>query len=133
MSGVAVIRHLLTQSASVLALVPATRIISGTIPQKTGLPSIGVAQISGVPRNTVAMNEASRMISERVQVTVLAATYPAKKQVFALLRAACSNQRGTVNGITVDSILPDQEGPDLDDVDAAIFEQSMDFIVKWKT
>lgn len=133
MSGVAVIRYLLANSASLTAQVPAARIFAGTIPQGSALPAIGVTQISGVERRTVAMDEPPRHRQDRVQVTVLAATYPSKKTILALVRTACANQSGSVNGVKLDSILPDGEGPDLDDPAATIYEQSRDFLVRWST
>lgn len=133
MSGVAVVRYLLANDAAVIAVAPAARIFAGTIPQGTALPTIGITQISGVERLTVAMSEASRHRQDRVRVTVLAASYPAKKALLALVRAALDNQSGTVNSVKLDSVLPDGIGPDLDDQAAVIYEQSQDFIVKWAT
>jgi hypothetical protein len=132
-SGVAVIRHLLSTNASLTAQVPAGRIIAGIIPQKTALPAIGVTEISGVEHLTVSMAESSRFRTDRVQVTVHASSYSSKKAILLLVRAACANRSGTVNFVKVDSILPAGDGPDLDDDVAVIFEQSSDFIVKWST
>lgn len=131
MSGVAIVRYLLAHDADVLAQVPAARIKSGVLPVKTTLPAISIKQVSATSRNTVAMNEASYLWTERVQVTVLAKSYPAKKTILDLIRAALPLSRGTVNGYNCDSILDDVEGPDLDDPALTIFEQSQDFIVKF--
>lgn len=133
MSGVAVVRYLLANAAGVTALVPATRIMAGTLPLNTALPALAVAQVSGVHRLTLGMVETGMLRTERVQVTVLAKTYASQKAVLAAVLAACPNQRGTVNGVALDSVLPDGEGPDLFDADATICEQSIDFIVKWRT
>lgn len=131
MSGVAVIRHLLASNATLIGQVPAAKIMAGPIPINTALPAISVAQVSGMQRNIVGMNAAKYMATDRVQVTVMAATYPLQKSILALIRAACPNTRGTVNGVDCDSILPDVEGPDFRDDTAAIFMQSLDFIVKF--
>lgn len=133
MSGVAVIVTLLAADAGVTAIVPAARIFGGDVPLSTATPSIGVSQISGMPRNTVSMAETRRLITERVQVTIHAASYDQQKALLELVRRACPNQRGTVDGVDLDSILPDIEGPDLTDADAKIYEQSRDFLVKWRT
>lgn len=132
MSGVAVIRYLLSQDGPVTAVVSATKIKPGDLPINTALPAISVKQISGFERLTVSMNGSKKMHTERVQVTVLAKDYPTVKSTLALVRVACANRNGSTNGIDLDSILPDTEGPDLQDDDATIFEQSQDFMVKYR-
>ncbi len=140
MSGVAVIRALLAASSPVTAVAPAASIVCGDLPQGTPLPGIEIKQISGVPRLTVAMTEAGRLHTDRVQVTALlkgpqgtpAGTgYPGVKALLALVLAACPNQRGSIAGVAVDSILPDVVGPDLSDPAASLYSQSQDFIVKY--
>lgn len=142
MSGVAVIRFLLANNAPVVAVVPAARIMAGELPINTTLPAISIMQVSGVPRLTHAMSETPRIHTDRVQVTVAfkspSATpagqgYPGVKSLLKLVLAACPNQHGTVGTVTdVDSILPDVEGPDLQDDETGLFTQSRDFIVKYR-
>lgn len=132
MSGVAVITYLLANDAPLVAQVDAAKIIAGDVPLETVLPAIGVTQLSGFERLTVSMREAKTMHTERVQVTVQAKTYSAKKAILRLARAACANRNGSVNGVDLDSILPDVEGPDMDDAQSAIYTQSQDFIVKYR-
>ena len=131
MSGVIAIRSLLANNAAVLAVVPASKIMAGVIPIDTVLPAIGISHISTVERNTVAMDAAQVMATERVQVTVEAWGYADQKSILELVRKACPNTDGTVNGIAADSILPEIAGPDLRDDDLLIFVQSRDFIVKF--
>jgi len=131
MSGVIAIRSLLANNAALLAVVPATKIMAGVIPLDTVLPAIGINHISTISRNTVSMADAGVMATERVQVTVEAKSYADQKSILELVRKACPNTHGTVNGIAVDSILPDIAGPDLRDDDLLIFVQSRDFIVKF--
>ena len=140
MSGVAVIRSLLAGSAAITAIVPATRIAAGDLPLNTVMPAIAVTQISSVLRLTLQMSETPKMHTDRVQVSVLfkgpegspAGTgYPGVKALLKLVLAACPNQRGTINGVDVDSILPDLEGPDLQDDETALYSGSRDFMVKW--
>ena len=147
MSGVVVIVALLKANAPILSAlgagppIAANRIMAGDLPLSTVLPAITVTQISGVPRLTVAMIEPNRLNTDRVQVSVLfkgpagspsGLGYPGVKNMMKLVLAACPNQRGTINGINVDSILPDTEGPDLQDDATSLFSQSRDFIVKWR-
>ena len=131
MSGVIAIRSLLANNVALLAVVPAAKIMAGVIPIDTVLPAIGINHISTIERNTVAMNSAKVMATERVQVTVQAKSYSDQKSILELVRKACSNTRATLNGIEVDSILPELAGPDLHDYDLGIFLQSRDFIVKF--
>lgn len=131
MSGTSVIRYLLANNAGVIAVVPAARIVAGVIPLATALPAIGVFQISGAQMNGIRVNETGRLRTDRVQVSVYASSYATQKSLLALVLAACPSQRATVNSVAVDSIIPDGEGPDIFDSDAAIYEQSRDFLVKW--
>lgn len=129
MSGVAIIRYKLANSANLIAVVPAARIQAGVLPQATALPCISVTLVSGVTGLQVA--KASGLRTDRVQVTVDATTYPQVRQILALCRAALPYTRGTVNSIACDSILPDIEGPDgFDDLLKTYF-QSQDFMVTW--
>jgi hypothetical protein len=131
MSGVNVIRYLLANAAAVTAVVPATRIKAGIVPLGTELPAISVRQISNTPMHLLCINEPGKMHMERVQVTVIHNTYLGLKTTMKLLLAACPSQRGTVNGIVVDSIVSQSEGPDLFDDAALTHACSRDFLVKY--
>jgi len=140
MSGVAVIRYLLANAAAITNVVPATRIMAGDLPLNTVMPAIAVTEVSSVPLNTIRTNESPKLHTERVQVSVLfkgpqgtpAGTgLPGVKALLKLVLAACPSQRGTINGVSVDSIVPDIEGPDLSDDATALYSQSRDFIVKY--
>jgi hypothetical protein len=133
---------LLANAAAITAVVPATRIMAGDLPLNTVLPAIAVTEISSVPLNMIRVNESPKMHTERVQVSVLCKAseikppppgtgYPGVKALLKLVLAACPSQRGTVNGVAVDSIVPDTEGPDLSDDATALYSQSRDFIVKY--
>lgn len=134
MSGVAVIRHLLASHSPLTAEVPATRIMAGDLPLNTDLPAISVTQIDSMPRHTLAMTEGNPLHSDRVQVTVHVRTdeggYPELRSLLALVLAACPNTRGTVNGVACDSVLPDVEGPDLEDAATNLLTGSRDFLVR---
>lgn len=140
MSGVAVIRYLLANNAPLIAVVPATKIMAGDLPISTLMPAISVVQISSMPRNTVKMNEPKVQHTDRVQVSVLVKGpqgtpagngYPDVRKILKLVLAACPHLRGPINGIDVDSITPDIEGPDLSDDETALYSGSRDFFVKW--
>lgn len=131
MSGVAIARALLAADAALTAVVPPAQIFAGAIPLNTPLPAISITQTSGSERLTVAMTEAKRLATERVQVTVCAKSYPSQKALLALARKALPNARALINGFDCDSILPGPEGPDLHDPTAGTYEQSQDFFVKF--
>jgi len=140
-SGVAVIRYLLANNAPLLAFVPATRIVAGGLALIQAMPAIEVRQIDSVlPFNQVFTNSAPRVFDDRVQVAVVvkgpAATppglgYPQLRSLLRLVLAACPSQRGIVNGINVESIRPDLEGPDLPPGDVDFYSGSRDFLVRW--
>ena len=72
MNGVIVVRSLLVADTEVTALVPAVRIVAGMLAQGTSLPAISLMSVSSTDRNIAAPGP-KRMVTERVQVTVLAA------------------------------------------------------------
>ncbi len=142
MSGVKVIRFLLANAAAVTAVVPATRIRAGDLPIDTVLPAIAIEQISSVPQLTLSMTDPNRMHVDRVQVTAFVKGpqgdpsgdgYPGVRTILDLVMAACPNQNGSVNSVTVDSIIVDSEGSDLQDDATSLYYCSRDFIVKWKS
>ena len=130
MSGIKVIHYLLGQSAALVAAVPAARILTSYVPLGTTLPAVCVNEISVVEDWDLAMG-AGRLARARIQVTVHAPSYIEQKDLLELVRLACPNQRGVINGVTVDSILPDAMGPDLRLDDAGVFMQSRDFLVRF--
>jgi hypothetical protein len=132
-SGVAVLRFLLANDTATLGTVPATQIFGGIIPEKTPVPALGVRKVSGTERTTVSMAGTKKLRMERVQVDIQAATYPQKDAIVELVRVACRNRNGTVNGVDLDSILPLGEGPDDDDPSSLIYACSLDFMVKWRS
>ena len=128
MSDAKAVRYLLANDATLTAQVPATRIRIGVLPHGIGLPAIAVTHVSTVRPQMV--NTASKLCVSRVQVTVMAADYESQKDVLALVRAALPRSRGTVDGIAVDSILIDTEGPDFTD-EAGLYMGSIDYRVTY--
>ena len=137
MSGVAVIRYLLANNAGVLSVVPATRIMAGDLPLNTAAPAIAITQVSSVPMNLLRTNETPKTHTDRVQVTVIRKAephdrgYPGLQSLLALVVAACPSQFGTVNGISVQSITPEGQGPDMPITELSLFTRSVDFLVWW--
>ena len=136
MSGVAIILAKLKAHAPLAAVVPTARMEAGDLPLKTILPAISVVQVSSTERWTVDMAASPVLTQDRVQVTVLAKTYPQLRQALRLVRQACPQTRGVLQvsdtvSFTVDSILPDVEGPDFFDADVAFAGGTRDFLVTW--
>lgn len=130
MSGVAVIRYLLANNAPLTAVVAPNKIKAGIVPINTALPAISIRQISGQEQPLIKRGS-NMLVTDRVQVTVLASTYPQQKSIIELIRSALPPTRGTVNSYAVDSITPDIDGPDLYSEDPVIYEQSVDYFVRF--
>ena len=131
MSGVAIVRALLVASAPMIALAPAARIKAGVLPQGIALPAVGVTQVSGTDRNIVNPSATVR-VTERVQVTVLAADYVKLKSAMAQVRKACRDQRGTIAGFGSSLVLTDGQGPEGNFGDGSgIYMQTQDFSVSY--
>lgn len=130
MSDVKAVRYLLANNAPLIAVVPAARVFAGLIPQGTALPALAVSHISTIRRHMVP-GSTVEFCTARVQVTAHAKTYAEQKQVLKLVRAALPRSRGAVNGVNVDAILSDIEGPDFRDDEAGIFMGSADYIVRF--
>jgi hypothetical protein len=140
MSGVAVVRYLLANSAAITAVVPAARIISGDAPLATLRPLIVVTQIDSIPLNYIRTNEANKLHTDRVQVSWIfngpfatkpGTGYPGVAAMAWLVLAAVPSSRGTINGVSVQNITPEGEGPDLYDDATNMYSRSRDFIVRW--
>jgi len=129
MSGVAIIRNLLYQAVNV-------PIISGVLPINTALPAIGITQISGKLRDTLAGDELKRLETERVQVTVVAKTYVDQKSYLRTVRNTCKAVEKMIalssESVTCKSILEEFVGPDFYDSEAGVYMQSVDFMVKYQ-
>jgi len=130
MSGVAVIRYTLVNNAPLIAAVPAARIVSGVLPVTTTIPAISIRQISGVEMPMIKRT-GTQLVTERIQVSVHAASYLSQKTIIGLIRSAIVSTRGTINSFQVDSITHDIDGPDLYYDEPDIFEQSIDFVVRF--
>lgn len=129
MDGVAAVLSVLTVDAQLLALVPANRIAAGVLPQGTALPAISVTSVSKNDRN-IPSPGSERHVTERVQVTVLAANYPSQKAVLRVVRhAAADNLDASVSGISGVTIHTESAGPDFMDEAATIYLGTQDFRV----
>lgn len=130
MNGVAAIWQQLSAHAGLTALVPASRISAGVLPQGTVLPAISIMSVSAVDRN-IPSPGAVRHVAERVQVTVMDKTYPSLKAVMAQVKKAGADQMPTVAGISIVTVHTDGIGPDFMNEEASIYMQPIDFKVTY--
>ncbi len=130
MDGVATLVQLASASAAVTALVPAERIMGGVLPQGCALPAIGVTSISRTDRHTLPKGGQVHC-RERVQVTVLAASYESQKAVLRALVGACDGQFPAVAGIANVTVHTDSAGPDFMSADSSIHAGSQDFVITY--
>ncbi|MEX6725898.1 tail completion protein gp17 [Parapedomonas caeni] len=130
MNGVIVVRSLLVADTGVTALVPAVRIGAGMLAQGTSLPAISLMSVSSTDRNIHAPGP-KRRVTERVQVTVLAASYPAAKAVMRAARAAAADRMPAIDGLTDVTVHTDSAGPDFLDEETGIHMQTQDFRVSF--
>jgi hypothetical protein len=128
MNGVIVVRSLLVADTGLTALVTEARIAAGSLPQGTELPAISLISVSSVDRNIPAPGP-KRRVTERVQVTVLARTYPETKSILAAIRRAAADQMPAIDGLTDVTVHTDSAGPDFLDEETGIHMQSQDFRV----
>ncbi len=130
MNGVIAVRSVLVADTGVTALVPIARIAAGMLPRGTDLPAISLMSVSSVDRNVPAPG-AKRRVTERVQVTVLARTYPEVKAILAAVRNAAADQMPAIDGLTEVTVHTDYAGPDFLDEETGIHMQTHDFRVSF--
>lgn len=130
MNGVIAVRSLLVADTRVTALVPVARIAAGMLPQGTDLPAISLMSVSSVDRNVPAPGS-KRRVTERVQVTVLARTYPETKAMLAAIRKAAAEQMPTIDGLFDVTVHTDSAGPDFLDEETGIHMQTQDLRVSF--
>ena len=130
MNGVIAVRSLLVADTGVTSLVPVVRIAAGMLPQGTDLPAISLMSVSSVDRNVPAPGP-NRRVTERVQVTVLARTYPEVKAIIAAVRQAAADQMPAIDGLFDVAVHTDSAGPEFLDEETGIHMQTHDFRVSF--
>lgn len=128
MDGVAVIRALLVAETSVVGVTTAQRIVAGSLPLGTTLPAISVTRVSQTESRMVKRST-TQHVDERVQVTVLAANYPALRDLLRKVRKIQQGALGERSGLSDVTVHVDGAGPDFMDTEANIHMGSQDFLV----
>jgi hypothetical protein len=127
-NGVVALRTVLIADAGLIASVPVARIVAGVMSQGTALPAISLTSVSTNDLN-IPNPATTRMVTERVQVTVLARTYPEQKEILSAVKIAAADTRPTVSGISNVTIHTEGTGPDFMNDEASIYLGSLDFRV----
>ena len=134
MNGVAASLQLLAADAGIGALIDVdaspSRITGGTVSRNVTLPALAVQEISSVDRN-IPNPGSYRHVTDRVQVTGMARTYPDLVELMQAVTAACADQFPTVSGLTRVVVHTDGAGPDFMDDQASLFMKTQDFRVSY--
>jgi hypothetical protein len=128
MSAVKAIRALQLACAPVAALV-GTRIYAGLVPEGATYPVLHIKEISRRERLTTDLESKNVLVTARVQVTAIARSYAECKALLQAAKLGAGSHRGTVAGVSVDSVTRHPVGPDFYDEEVKTFEQSRDFMV----
>lgn len=130
MTGGDIIVDLLNAYAPLGAVVPATRIKLGALPDGMTLPALLVRTVSSIDRQTLKRRARVRQ-TDRTSVTVRAASFREQRAIIALVRAACAGRTGDLSSATGVSVLTAGLGPDLLGPGDS-FEQAQDFKVSFE-
>ncbi len=129
MNGAAVIGALLRESEQVTAAVPLAQIKAGALPENCALPALLIRTVSVVDRHRLKQAAVTRS-TERVSVTVRAASYRDQSQIIRLVRKVCAGFVGDKGDALRAAVLTAGLGPDVLGPGGS-FEQSQDFRVSF--
>lgn len=142
MSGATAVRYLLANSGTMTAAVPAAQIWDDDPPPENAtLPLIQLDEVDSIPRKLIRADELPRNHIDRVQVTARCrgqfqgeGTYTGKagcRAILALADRVCAGQRGSIGGITVESITLDVLSPAIHEPADDTWSRSRDLLVEW--
>lgn len=130
MDGVSAVRAVLIADAALIALVPATRIMAGVLPQGSALPGITLQSVSMNDRN-IPNPGGTRHVQERVQATIIAKTDVSRTAVKLALRKACDAKYPTVSGVTRATVHLGSGGPEFMNEEASQFLATQDLMTTY--
>jgi hypothetical protein len=140
MSGSLVIRYMLANYQPILATIPPDRIVAGDLSISTERPCMIIQNVDSDDFRMIKRSGVRALVSDRVQVTTLVdgqrsstpgSGYMGLHDLMKLIPKACPNARGLINGVDVESIDLEPEGPDLTDESTQLFSRSRDFLVRY--
>lgn len=127
MTGADIIGALLRADTDLLEIVPAARIKEDRLPDEIALPALLVRTVSAVERQPLKRGSVVR-ITERIAVTVRAASVKERKRVIGLVLTCCRGRTGNIGGGTNVACLTAGLGPTVSGVGYS-YEQTQDFRV----
>lgn len=129
LEGSDIIGALLVADTDLVGLVPVDRIKAGLLPEGVQLDALLVNGTSSVDRQPLRRGATVRR-TDRVSVTVRAASHRRRKAVIAAVRKCCAGKTGNIGGGLNVSILTAGMGPDVNGPGNS-FEKTQDFRVSW--
>ena len=129
MTGADIVTALLRADTAIATVASADRIKLGRLPDGVALPAILIRTISVVDRQPLKRAGFVKR-TDRVSVTVRAASYRDQVAAIGIVRRCCSGKTGALGGGTGVSILTAGTGPDVAGP-ADSFEQAQDFRVSF--
>lgn len=130
MSGVLIAGELLRGAAAVTDLVVPTLIKAWVLPEGSPPPSIVVTRPSRAKHQFLDEQEVW-LITERVQVTVRAASGEGRVAILRAAERACVDKVGTIAGFHDAAVTYAGGGPDFMDVSGTIFMGSFDLRISF--
>lgn len=133
MSAEAIICSLLLADAAVTGVVGAS-VYPAELPEGVQPPALVYRLISQVQHQSVGLDQATLLMTARIQVDAIASSddYPGRKALLLAVRRACHGRIGTVAGVDGVVVQFAGEGPDLQYERAGLSSGSVDFKVTFQ-
>lgn len=125
MSAEKVIYNLLSTNAPLKLVIPTTRMYAGVVPIGAVYPALCYNLVSSGDATAIGLTTIKSR--SRIQITVVAKSYPEVKSLVDKIRVACNLKRGTFNGVVTDSVIMDNIGADYRDDETGVFYSTVDF------
>ena len=125
MSAEKVVYNLLSTDAALKLIVPTARMFAGVVPIGATYPALCYNLVSSSDITAIGLTTIKSR--SRIQVTVVAKSYPDVKALADKVRIACNLKQGTFNGVVTDSVIMDNIGADYRDDETGVFYSTVDF------
>lgn len=126
-SGAGIIGELLRTHAALTAHVPVAHIKRGRLADDAALPTLVVAEVSQIERQTLKRGALVRTV-DRVSVTGRFESDRQRAEIMQMVKDACAGWRGDMGALSSISVLTAGRGPDLNGPGNS-FEKTQDFKV----
>ena len=105
----------------------ADRIYPVQVPQNATFPCVTYSRVSA--NRWSAMGSDTGLVEKRIQVSSWGQTYAAANALAEAVRGALQRYRGTVDGVVIQDIFIDGDGPETWEDDAGAYQAVSDFRV----